>query len=105
MQEMLYILLLLQQGSLQKEIVILSKCCKLFYSFLKKWPAVKETVAPDLIIWENLSVGRFSRFIRILFVSIFTMIVICGTFYLTILEKDKEKEMKQYSPVIDCPSF
>lgn len=56
----------------------------------KNWLKVKKANEPDLILWENLSVGKFARFLRILFVSIITLIIICATFYVIIMEKNKE---------------
>ena len=53
-------------------------------------------------MWENLNIGKFSRFLRILLVAIITIILIAGTFYVTIISKEEEKKLREFTPSINC---
>jgi hypothetical protein len=47
------------------------------YKYLKKkWPEVAKGPEPTVIIWQNLQVGAFSRFIRTLFVALVTLVLL-----------------------------
>jgi hypothetical protein len=54
----------------------------------KRWLKVKTANPPGIIMWENLNTSGISRFFRILLVSLITIILVAGTFYITILEKN-----------------
>ena len=54
----------------------------------KEWLYVKRAHEPGVIMWENLNVSKFSRFLRTLFVALITIILIAATFYATIVSKN-----------------
>lgn len=56
-----------------------------FYRFYNRWLGVKQAVAPDIINWENLKIGKHERNARIFFTSLITLILIVGAFVLIIL--------------------
>jgi len=45
-------------------------------SFNGKWPDVMDGPEPSVILWQNLSVGKFSRAIRTFIVTIITIIML-----------------------------
>jgi cell division protein FtsL len=60
------------------------------FRFYGKWLKVKKAIAPELIMWANLGIGKLGRFFRILIISFITLILICATFYVIILAKNYE---------------
>ncbi len=44
-----------------------------------KWLNVKQANAPDLILWENLRVGKGNRCFRIVFIVFVTIILIIAS--------------------------
>jgi hypothetical protein len=64
----------------------------------KNWLIVKTAHPPGIIMWENLNTSKIGRFFRIILVAIITLILVCLTFYITILEKNKEKDFKSFTP-------
>lgn len=46
------------------------------YSIEDQWPEVKEAPEPSVILWKNLKVGGFQRFIRTLFVALVTVLIL-----------------------------
>ena len=56
----------------------------------REWLKVKDAKDPEVIMWENLNVSKCQRFLRILLVAFVTIILIAGTFYVTILSKEEE---------------
>eukprot|EP00347_Sterkiella_histriomuscorum_P007541 403348527 len=73
--------------------------------FLGKWLKVKPAVAPDLIIWENLKVGKAGRCFRILLISFITIVLIVGTFIIIMIGRSQQSDIKKQIPQIDCPDF
>ena len=61
----------------------------------KYWLNVKKANEPDLILWENLRVGKCARFFRILFIFLITFILVGATFYVAILAKNEETKFRQ----------
>jgi hypothetical protein len=83
-------------------------CCKCRdyqkKKFYDKWLKVKSAYSPDIILWENLKIGKCNRFLRILLVSFIAAILIAGTFAIVIIAKNFQNNAEEYSPTIDCPS-
>ncbi len=60
-----------------KNTIINSKYNKFYiFSFKGKWPVVLDGPEPSDILWQNLSVGKFSRFVRTFIVTIITVIML-----------------------------
>ena len=51
------------------------------YLNAEKWPKIKPSSEPTLILWENLGTHAIENFIRKFFVSIFSLILILFGFY------------------------
>eukprot|EP00347_Sterkiella_histriomuscorum_P022647 403337690 len=73
--------------------------------FLGKWLQVKPAVAPDLIIWENLKVGKAGRCFRVMLISFITIVLIVDTFLIIMIGRSQQADIKKQIPQIDCPDF
>lgn len=107
-----YIIFRSMEGKERMVQAYTEKCCrcaciggkryreKLFFGkFLK----VKESVAPDLILWENLKTGKCGMLGRKSIVLVMTLILLAGTFCLLIYGSFYQSEAKKNSPSITCP--
>mmetsp|Transcript_511 Transcript_511/g.521 ORF Transcript_511/g.521 Transcript_511/m.521 type:complete len:488 (-) Transcript_511:930-2393(-) len=71
--------------------------------FKKKWLDVKRGIEPDLLIWENFGVSRFSRFLRIILYVffVFAMLIVC--FYFILQLERRSNVAQEEVPDILCP--
>ena len=90
-----------------------SRCCTIFCCRRKKiehkyfkntWPRVERAYEPSIIKWENLHIGKCGRCIRILFVSLVSLILMAVSFTVIILAKDYETQMRKEFKALDCQS-
>ena len=67
-------------------------CCKCNSyqrkKFHNKWLNVKTAPAPDIILWQNLKVGKCTRFLRIVTTSLVTILIVAITFAIVLMAKD-----------------
>lgn len=77
-----------------------NRCCRRrkfqpdHLKFQSKYPLkVIQAVEPDNILWENLEVGRFNRFWRMIFVVAITLIVMVGSIAIIYYLKSIESEI------------
>ena len=70
---------------------------------LGRWLKVKTAPAPDIILWENLKVGKCTRCLRILVTSLVTIVIVAVTFAVVLLAKDFQNQAESYSPSVECP--
>jgi len=73
---------------------------KLFYG---RWLRVKQAISPDLINWQNLSVGTFGKYTRLILIYLVAIFLIILSFSCIIYAKSVERDAMEYSPQIDCP--
>jgi len=79
---------------------------KVDYKYLnKKWPGIQDAPDPSLINWQNLGYGSMNRCIRSLFVNLFCLIIVLGSFYLILqFMKLKEKGAADAFKPAECGS-
>ena len=68
-----------------------------------KWLEVYEAPQPSIILWENLSVTAFNRFLRILLVSLISGGLIAITFVLMVLCKNYQSDLTSSYNASSCP--
>jgi hypothetical protein len=67
-----------------------------------QWPKVRQAPDPTIIKWENLAVGKTSRFLRKLLVILITIILMIGSFVVIIIAKDYQKKSNDKAGEIEC---
>lgn len=70
--------------------ICICKKKKLTHKYLNGtiWPKILPSPEPSLILWENLGAGKFGIFVRRVFVSLFSLLLILFGFYaITVAEK------------------
>jgi len=71
-----------------KRWLLTNCCCTKRYKnrlFFGDWLEVRMAQAPDIINWENLGSSMGGRFLRITFTTIFSTILMVGTFVLLLI--------------------
>ena len=66
-----------------KRWLLMNCCCSKRYKeklFLGDWLEIKMAQAPDIINWENLGASAGGRFFRVTLTTLFSAILIVGTF-------------------------
>ena len=74
-----------KDGAMKRWCLINCCCSEKRYKhkyFLNEWINVKRANSPEVINWENLHSSSTNRFFRILFTSLFSLVLIVGTFVL-----------------------
>jgi hypothetical protein len=66
--------------------------------FLGDWLEVDNAVAPDIINWENLGSSTGGRCFRISLTTIFSAILIVGSFVLLLIAQYYQSQLASYSP-------
>ena len=71
--------------------------------FFDEWMTIKSAKSPDIINWENLHSTQTNRFFRILFTTLFSLVLIAGTFVLLLFAQKYQTEFQKQIPQVNCP--
>ena len=63
------------------------------------------TPAPENLRWENLTIGRCNRCIRIIVSTLITLVLLLGTIGCSIIVKNQSLKMSRNYPSVDCEAL
>lgn len=72
--------------------------------FEGKWLDVRHPASASLILWENLGVTQKERFLRILFVSLISFILMIVTFVIIVFSRDYQSSLTNKYGNSSCPT-
>jgi hypothetical protein len=76
------------EDGIVKRWLLMNCCCSKRYKerlFLGDWLEIKLAQAPDIINWENLGSSAGGRCFRIILTTLFSAILIVGTFVILLI--------------------
>jgi hypothetical protein len=73
--------------------------------FQGKFLDIRQPTDPSLILWENLGVGRTQRCMRILLVTLISLLLMILSFVIIIYSKNYEASLRDNFGTGSCPNF
>ena len=68
-----------------------------------KWLTVKIPAESSLIYWENLGIGKVSRFFRQVLIYLISFSLMLITFAITLASKGLQRQINNDYKNLDCP--